>query len=281
MIYKRESVMAGVVTGDADVVVGGVPIPTGGRVLSVEGELHMIGAEGAAITKVSAYGFGGELVPVLDVEDQVDLNVLWDRMVPKAASVLIGTPGVSMDHDWDDAVITPQIEPGEVNVNQMMGLAEPTKEIIKPRMSYTSWAKNQGGWVGGTPDVYNPSDYKTFRGSRSLKAQTNSYGLLAVSSPLFDREATTESTIVFSNFAVLGNLRDMIKLALLAQIGVVEAANDLPFQLVSDVIGRTVSPNIIQPAAAVIITQTWNFFCRSVWICDSGQSTIPSTVEAF
>lgn len=241
----------------------------------------MIGAEGMTISKIAGYGFGGELMPLLDVETAVDLNVIWDRMIPKARTVSLTAGALGIDTDWDDVAGTPFIEPGEVDVNNLLGLMEPNKSIFDPRMSYSSWATNKGGWVAGSPDVFNPSDFKTFRSRRTLKADVSSYGLLAVASPTFDSEATTESSFSFARFGLLESLREHIQLATLMQLGLAETGAETPMDVMSSVIEDLVAPQVVQPAAAVIITQQWTFFCRATWLCDSGSSAIPSKLSAY
>lgn len=240
----------------------------------------MIGAEASAITKISGYGFGAELVPLMDVEDSVTLKTVWDRMVPK--STITAAAGVAtVDVDWDDVDATPQIEPGEVNMNKLVGLAEATKQIIKPRLEFSSWATNKGGWVAGTPDVFNPSDFKTFRGARTVKAEVNSYALAAVSSPTFDNEATSESTHSAARFSLMENLRKHIEMAPIVGMGLTETGAETPWDTLANTIADMVSPNLVQPATAIVITQTWTFFAKIHWVCDSGESSIPNVLEAY
>lgn len=268
---------------DSDIVVASAPIPQGGSLVGVSGELHMIGVEGASIQQISSYGFGGEVVPVVDPEATVNVEALWDTLVPKAIDPTIVAATTVIDVDWDDQDTTPQIEQGEVEMNQLLGIAEVNKQIFTPRLEYMSWANSpQGGWVAGTPDVWNPSDFKTFASSRKINADLPSYAMLAVTSPLTDDEETSESTISGAQeWAMLENLRSIMEDMWRINVGLVEAGAESPYAEVSALIEELVAPSIIQPAAAKLIAQTYTVFCRARWIIDMPDSSVPRVLKAY
>lgn len=280
MFYKRESIYAGTVNGNADQVVGACPVPAGGVLIGVFGELHMIGVEGANITEISAYGFGGEMVPLLDIEDTITTDTLWDRMVVKGSVAAEDATTNTADFDWDDVDQNPQIEAGEVNMNKLLGIGMPGKEIFSPRLEFDSFAKNKGGWVAGTPDVYNPTSYKRYRSGRRLRAEMDSYALLGVSAPQFNVEATSESTMSQNKFAFLGNLRRQMDQLMVINLQQAEAGAENPYAPASKLIQDITAPAVVQPATALIITQAWTFMAKTTFVVEVEHDTFPNTIEA-
>lgn len=272
--------MAGTVASNTDVVCGAAPVPRGGKLLGMSGELHMIGPEGNNLTEVCGFGFSAEMVPLMDVEDQVDLNTTWDRMVVKTAVMTQAAATDRIDDDWDDVDSTPFIEPGEIDINKLTGLMQATKAIIDPRMEFVSWATSQGGWVAGSPDVYNPSRYKRFSSKRVLIAEQHSVAMCAVTSPVFDQEQTAQNNLSATSYHFLENLEAAMEDMWKMQIGQTEPGAESPYDQAVAAIGGAIAPSIVQPAAALLVSQTWTFFCKSRWTISVPGSSLPNVIEA-
>lgn len=288
MIIERKTVIAGLLAAGADVVCAWAPIIPGGTLLEVTGELHMIGpAAATGVTDTdsfSAFGFGGELVPDVDPENSIDFNALWDNMVSKPVEMnIVGNAG-EMDWDWDTGDATPQVEIGEIRLNQLTGLDDPTKQIFPPRYEFTSFAKGrQGGFQAGTPGFYQPTMYKTFRSRRKLMAdKLPHYALLAVSSPDMDQEQTTKTTLSGeAPWQMLMHLKDaMSDMWKMQTATLTESGAESPYDDVSLVIEDLIAPEMIQPATDLIIPTAWSFLCTANFRMEFPDSSTPRTLKA-
>ena len=146
MLIIRNTTTLGVVPAGTDKVAAWAEIPGGGKLVSVAGELHVVGSEGQPIDKFNAFGFSGELVPLMDPDTSVSLDSLWDQMVTKPVEPTISANTSAVDWDFDTADTAPDVEPGEVDMNDLTGLLDPTKSIIPPTIEWMSVAKGTPGY---------------------------------------------------------------------------------------------------------------------------------------
>ena len=183
--------------------------------------------------------------------------------------------------DWDTGDSGPEIEPGEMDMNDLLGLAIREKELIPPRMEWLSWAKSrQGGWIAGTPDVYQPSDYKTYRSTRTIVADVPSMALLGVSSPSFTDVVTQiVSPGTVAEWAVLGNLRLAMEQMLLGQIGLTEAGAESPHADIGQFIAELAAPDMLDESTSLFVAMTYDVMCTATWLLDMPGSSIPGTID--
>lgn len=274
MLVLRKQLVGVVVTSGQDKVFAWAPIPEGGKLLSVQGELHINGTtEEKNIEELFGYGVSGELVQVQDPDASDTLDVLWDHVVTKPgdASLASATPG--LDWDWDTSDVAPDVEPGETDINQLLNTLQPTKVIMEPHLEVLSWAKGRNGTykqVDSVSDQWVPTDYKTFRSRRKVVAENGpAYALLAFSSPAFDSEELASDIVNdVKEWTMLGNLRAILKDMWKMQMGGSEAGAIEPYASASTLIENLVAPDIVQPSTAMVKTTTWNCFAVTTWLLD-------------
>lgn len=255
----------------------------GGRLKSVTGELHVIGAEAQDIDLFAAYGFSGELVPVMDADGALDINVLWDNMVAKPVQPTSTAATDVVDWDTDGPAQTgPDVEPGEVDMKDITGLLDVNKALFQPRIEWMSFAKGAPVSVAaGTPDTYTPRSYKTFQSRRVLKADMPSYALLAVSSPSLDNEQTTKTIInTAANWGVLENLRSIMQDFWRINTGMIEATAESPYDVASARIADLVSPDMINPATTLVAPQAFTVMCHCTWLLEMPDSQVSGVIAA-
>jgi len=267
-----------------DEVCAACPVPAGGKLLSVQGEVHVIGLEAAPTTQFAAFGFSGELIEITDPDTAVTMDVLWDQHVTKTVDPT-ETAGIStVDFDWDTVDTSPDVEPGEVDANDMTGLFERTKEIFAPQIEWMSFAKGQPVAVAAaSPDTYTPRAFKTFRSQKTLMADTPSYALLALSSPALDQHENEAARVTLGNaqrWAILENLRNVMNDFWRINTGMVEAGAESPYAVISSAIGDLVSPLMIDPDTTLLDPMSYTALCRATWVLDLPGSSIPSTLAA-
>lgn len=264
-----------------DVVVGWCPVPQGGRVLSVQGELHVIGAEESSVIRFQPWGYSAHLVPVDDAETELDIQTLWDQVVVKSLDPSASAGTVTVDLDTDTADTTVEIEPGEMDINELLGLTIEEKELIAPTLRWMSWAKSrQGGFVAGTPDGYLPSDFESFRSRRKLVADAPSMALIGVSNPSADEEVTSITTPgTVGEWGILGNMELALEQMLLGQIGLTEIGAETPYADIAGFIAELAAPDMLTPTS-VITAVTLTVMCQATWLIDLPDTSIPRTIDA-
>lgn len=271
------------IAGNTDRVLAACPLPKGGRLLSVHGELHMIGEESQSTAQFMAYGIGGEMVPIVDPVTTITYQAIWDDVVVKSndPSLAAATPRIDFDWITDDA--TPQLEPGEMDIDALLGLTQGQKEFLPPRIEWVSWAKSrQGGFAAGTPDTFLPSDFKTFSSKRRLIADVPSALMIAISSPLLDETeevATHVPPSTAGEWYMLQNLRDTLRDMGKAQAGLIEAGAESPYADASTVIRDVVSKDMLDESTTLYNSMTWDALIVATWLLDFPGDSIPKSID--
>lgn len=280
MIVIRRSIYAVNIAAGADNVIGSAPIPKGGKIMSVQGEIHVNGEESQDTGLFSAYGFSAHLVPLEDPETALTLDELWDDVVVKAIDPVTAAGAVGIDIDWITTVGAPEIEPGEMDVTDLLGMSQGSKELIAPRLEWISWAKSrQGGWAAGTPDTFFPSDYKTFKSEKTLAADAPSEVLIGFSSPSLDDLKLQSADVSFSSAAewyMLQNMDSTLEDMAKAQAGLTEAGAESPYANASTLLEEVLAPPMVDESVASLYnTLAYDVLCVSTFVLEYPNSSIP------
>lgn len=261
------------------------PMSEGMSLVSVTGSLHVLGPEAIPINLFAAYGFSGYVMPVIEPEGgSVGAKATWDTMVTKAVDLVETAATQQIDYDWDTADAGPNIEPGELDPSGLLGIGEEvTKTIIQPRLEMVSWANSrQGGWVAGAPDVYNPSDFKTFRSQQRITADRPSMALLAVSAPSMtdvSEGMNAFETTGMQNWGMLENLDEVMRFALMAALGLTEAGAETPYGDMASFIQELVAPDMSDESSTHYVANIWRVMCEATWVFELEGSDIPRTLD--
>lgn len=269
------------VTAGQDEVMAWAPMPEGATLVSVSGSLHVVGEEGMSIAQFGGYGFSGHVVPVDEMETALDIQSLWDQVVVKALDPTASAGTEQVDFDVDTIDSNAEIQPGEMDVNAILGLAMMDKEFIAPQMRMLSWAKSrQGGHVVASPDVFNPSDYVTFRSQRRIVADVPSMALIGVSSLAFgDRVQTIETPGTVGEWGVLGNMKLAMNQMLIGQLGLTEIGAESPHAEISGFIAELAAPDILDESVTLFDAQNFTCLMEAVWLLEMPDTSIPGVVD--
>lgn len=281
MLLIGRSVYAKTVLANKDRVIGSIQLPKGGKLKSVSGEIHVNGPESQAVNLFNAYGVSGSMVPVPDMETAIENDELWDDVIVKASDPTQAAGTVGFDFDWTTDNDEPEIEPGDMDVDALLGATQEAKEFLAPRLEWVSWAKSrQGGYAAATPDTWLPSDYKTFRSKRTLVADEPSVCLIGFSSPALDERATADATFGSgSKWWMLQNmdatLLDMSK----AQAGLLEAGAESPYADATAAIVEMIAPTMKDESVTLFKSLTWTVLCVCTWVVELPETSIPKVLD--
>lgn len=270
-------------SGNVDRVVCAVPLPKGAKLKGVQGEVHVIGEEDRPTNKFSAWGLSGHMVPVEEAETALAYGTLWDQVIVKAQDPTTAAATTTLDWDWDTAVTGLEIEPGEMDINSLLGSTPFDKEFMAPRLEWVSFAKGrQGGFAAGTPDTWLPTDYKTFRSKVQLTAEGPSAAMIGFSSPLLDEVMTGGSHVTPSSAAewyMLQNMRDTLRDMGKAQAGLIEATGDHPYADASTLIGNLVAPDMLDESSTLYQAISWRVMIAATWLLEYPGNSIPNSID--
>lgn len=268
---------------NSDVVLGAMPIPIHGTLESVQGEVHiMASVEDAPVIGFYGWGFSGELVPIVAADVADAYQDIWDNVVIKASDLTITAATNNLDFDWDTADSGPAIEPGEVDVDALLGMAAGQKTFIEPRMEWVSWAKNkQGGFVAGSPDDWQPSDFKTYRSARRLVADVPSAAILTISNPLLDDTRTAAADLTPSDEAewyMMSNMEDTMRELGKFQAGLSEIGAESPGANASALIQELIAKPMVTDSG-LYLDIAWTAMVTATWVIDYPGDSIPRTID--
>lgn len=286
MLVVRDTVVSGTVTIGSDKVAAWAPIPPGGKLLSVTGELHVVADEETPVAQFRGYGISAELVPLTDPDGSITLDVLWDQNVSKTSAAVVAAGSSEIDFDWDTSDSGPDVEPGEMDMNAVTGLLSPGKTMMDPHMEWMSFAKGPGrGFlrVDAASDHYVPTSYKTFRMARTLAAdKIPHYAMIALSAPNFDNEEVAHSTInTAQGWGILSNLDNIMDDFWRINAGMIEAGAESPYAEISAQVEDLVAPEIVMPATATITQMTsMTFLMTCRWLLDLPDESFPGVLKA-
>lgn len=271
------------VAANADVVLGAMPIPKGGTLLSVQGEVHVISAdEDKPVIGFYGYGFAGELVPIVASDVADAYQDIWDNVVVKASDLTTSAGTNTFDFDWDTADTGPMIEPGEIDIDALLGMGAGQKTIIEPRIEWISWAKNrQGGFIAGTPDDWQPSDFKTFRSKRRLTAEVPSAALLTVSNPLLDDVRGAAANISPSGeneWWMMTNMEDTMRTLGKMQAGLSETGAETPGSESAQMLKELVAQPLLTDSG-LWLDASWIAMVSATWVIDYPSDSVPRTID--
>lgn len=260
------------------------PIPPGGTLQGVTGEIHVIGSEGKTIITTGVYGFSGRVEPVIDPDGVLAMDTLWDNMVTKPEQVAVGAGVLGIDYDWDTVVAGADVEIGDLDVSAVSGMPDQGSDIFKAQLIHVSFAQAGRGWAAGTPDTYVPTDLKTFRSNRVIGAgKLPAYAMLAFSSPGIDDEETAHTmlggTTAARDWALLGNLKNVMEDFWRINTGMIEAGAESPYAEASSAIENLAAPELVQPTTDILLEDTYTVICQARWDLEFPDSFVKGVID--
>lgn len=278
-VFRRTNTYRQVAAG-TDVVVGHCPLPAGAQLIQTWGKLHMIASTKSTVTRAVGYGFSGHVLPILDPDNALPVDTLWDYQVTKAVDPTTVAATIGAEFDWDTTNTTPELEPGELDLERVMGLYRDKTEFIDPRFQLLTWANARQGAYEESGTSYTPTDFKSVRSTRRMEVDTPSYALVGVSSPSMDDQVTAESTIATpGEWAIMENLESALDDFWKIQTGLIEVGAESPYSDISLLLEDLIAPPIFTPVSPDLIDiVAWNAYCEMTWEIDIPRRSFGSTL---
>ena len=178
------------VPSGTDQVICGFPIPRGGTLKNIWGDVHLVALTEEEVSNAQMYGITGFIVRLTDPDEVINLQTLWDTQVTKS---VIGTSNAGLDLDTASADAGPEFEPGEMDIHELYRVGRMPVEVFKRRKMVT-FADRPLGYeaISSAEDHYVPSDHFKVRVRQNYYVEDPSYVLFGISSPTLNRVTTTQ-----------------------------------------------------------------------------------------
>lgn len=250
--------------GDSDHVLAGMPIPAGGMLANVWGDVHMVPATNLTKIRACVYAFAGFIVPYFDDTKSITFESLWNQQVPKDDALSVTAGVVNLDMQPESADATAMFEPGQANLNRLFNVGNQAERIYNRERLLSVASRGQPEFVASSEvDLWQPSDHFNVRIRNNYRVQQPSYVLFAVSNPpLDDMTTSAEVTLNSSEEAILNNLELAIELAMPSIVGLTEAGAESPFLELAEFIEKMVEPITEEETAESFADITWTVFAR-------------------
>lgn len=270
------------VPSGADMVIAGYPIPRGGILRNVWGDVHLVCAAEKPVQQAVFYGLTGYIVKMPDPDTVVTLQTLWDTAIEKAST---GLSNASLDLDTVDVTSDPEFEPGEMKVGKLFDVGVAPVEIFK-RRTLVSFAKTPVGYevIAGDEDLYIPTDHFKVRVNRSYRVDSPSYVLFGLSSPTLDRvDASFPTTLTEEQWTQYTYLQETLVDAQKFMIGggLIDAGAESPYDKAVLLIERLTTQDIFEQGAGEFAHVEWA--TKSAWSFEvslKGTMEVPTVAAA-
>lgn len=257
-----------VINTGTDVVVADFPLPKGCTLKRVDLQCSLIGPREASVLNSFMYGMSGFVIPVLDPDTPVTVELLWDAMVPKDAP---NTAGL-FDLDTTATDAAPEFEVGEQDLGGILGnqVMNAPREIFR-RRHWSTFARNPTGFqqVIAAEDVYVPTDYFKTVIKKPVRAGRHSHIVFAVSSPdLVQPSNTAINTITETEWAMMTFMETVLEDAVKNLLGLVEAGAETPYDVAASFIAKLIERAPSEATAGAFSPTVWNSFTQATFQVD-------------
>lgn len=250
-----------VVAGSTDRVVAQYPLPTGCKLGNVFLE-HWMTAEAIDVDHMGMYGMAGFIVPVLDPDDSLIVDTLWDNLVPKDADEAAAV----FDLDTTAADATEEFEPGMPDWGAVFQAAGNRPREIFRRRKMLHFSDKPVGYVAGTPDLWIPTDHFKTNVRPNVVASTHSHILFGVSSPTLDQTTSTaQTTLEETEWTIMTFVEDFLKDAMKNLLGLIEAGATTPYAQAAAFISKLIEHTMFEETATAFDALALKTFTRATF----------------
>ncbi len=266
-MFARRTFITRVATG-TDVVFFGISLPSDSVIHDIKVRCSLVmedlaGVANLAMAQVVAYGVEGWILPVLDPDNQLSYDQLWDWLVPKDSDV------ETLDLDTGGTDTSPFYEPGEVALSMIFDVGLQPERVYHrhrictaPRNALMVFQDNQTPfapkWIAG--------DSFDIHIRRRLRVNQPSCLVFAVALPLGDdTDATAPVFLSEAQWPQVKYIDHVLERAMLHTLGLVEAGAETPFEEATALLKAHLDPDVYETEdGAFAILSDWTIAGEAV-----------------
>lgn len=261
--FFRHSLNQMTVEVNRDSVVAEVPLPDGGSLNNVHGEVHVIGETEQSIHKGQIYGFDGFILPVYDPDNYMLYQTSWDEGVPKEGGD--GANTFALD-TTTTSVTASTFEPGISDTEQLIGINQVTE--IYSRRKLLTFAGRPVGFeaVADAENHWTPTDVFDVKVSRRYRVEVPSVAMFAFSNPaLTTTTANPRSQPAMDEWVFLKYLEMFLEDAWIDMMGRSEDSDDDPYEDLNTFLNDLLEPTVVEMTAGAFNPISYNIFAKFTW----------------
>ncbi len=255
---RRDSLVQ--VTNGTDEVICGVPIPPGGQLQAVRGQMSVKDTTRELEKDMMFYSVHGYVLPVLDPDAAATFESIWDTLVPKDET----EAPAALDFDTGTADDTPIDEPGDPNLNAVLGMDATDNVQIFKREKFLDIASHPVGLHLDTSQYWWPMDHFNVNIKRKVSVEQPAVCLFGISSPV---AATTSATAPVApttkEWAMMMFLESTLEDMMKSIVGLTEAGATTPYVDASTFLAELLEPSLYEQTARAAD------FLDAIWDCNS------------
>lgn len=257
--YKHRLVSAG-----ADEVIGAMPIPAGGTLKNVWGDVHIHSTTNPDRDDAAGYSVRGALIPEMNDAGGVSLDTFWDEQVPKDVALDVTAASQEIDDTPETADATGFQEPGEPNWNKVFNVVNSVQMIYNREKLMTIGSQGLFEPVASSEvDLWMPNDNFKIRIRQNYKVEMPTYVMFAFNPPAWDATTVTnEATLSAVERNLYQNLSVAMDLALPEVLGLTEGGAESPYAEVATLIGKLVEPIVEEEAGGSFAAVVYHCYSR-------------------
>lgn len=251
------------IASGADEVIGHAPLPSESRLNNTFGECHVVSTAKIDTVDVVLYGVDGRVIRDDDPGDATLLDLEWDLNQQKDQDV--GAGAFSMDPGSSES--SPMFEPGEPQLDSILGMAlEPKNQFFK-RRKMVSFISTPRGFVSGTPDQWWPGDVFKLNTRKRIEVDVMSTAVVVFSAPSLDDTTTTAATSFSSEakWMQMKYFEVVLEQAWMELMGLTEAGAESPWEEAALLVEEVLEPTVIEETAGGFNNAAFHAFCGMTW----------------
>lgn len=256
-----------------DQVIADCPLPAECKQNNFWGEMHLVSDEGDLqdVDEVSIYGMSGWVIPVTDPDSALDVNTLWDALVPKDQDVASG----AFDLDVNTVVTDQWMEYGEINLDRVLDMSNLQDENNWYRYKkMLSFAQSPLGFIAGSPDTFYATDVKKIRSGKKVEAEVMSWSMLGFTlADLGDIDTARLTLPSEKGWMQIKYIDIVLEQAWMFLVGLVETGAETPYEDAALLIQEMIEPEPIDTGTRL------NKFNANVTCLSTFDITVPGRRE--
>jgi len=239
-------------------------LPSGTVLHGVSMQSTFLGAvEATAAFAVFGIGFEAWILPLLDPDEELPYDTIFDNVVPKDSAddtLDLDTASLDAGNFW---------EPGQIDWNSVFDVGLRPQRLFHQSSILTLansalivWQDNQ------TPFLvkYWPGGQMNWRFRRSVRVSQPSVLVFAVANPSMDQKRTTDLVLAEDDIPQVKYMSSVLELALIETLGLA-AGGVIAWQAATDLITKHVDPDFFEDGALGTL-QTIAFNCQGEVVID-------------
>ncbi len=248
MFPRRRSQI--LINAGVDKVLFGISLPSECRLNNLHATVHVLGVGVHPVTVATMYAIEGYILPVLDPDAGVDLDDIWDALVPKDND----TDTIDLDTQALDT--TSMFEPGESAMTEIMDVG------LQPERIYATQRMNTFANAGFRQEETSVLEWSVANvhriklGKRYYVKQPSVVLFALGNADTLDTDVTARTALAENEWARVKYIELVLQQALMQHFGLVEAGAETPWVEAAQLLRKYIEPDVFEQSGGAFASET-------------------------